>query len=166
MEERILNEILKETFTLDSLRKRVQVLKVILERQIYRPQENAGDAKSDIEMREAKWLEKFDKELLTGMTSNMYSSLVEKIDKFVAGINSLTVYFVFIPDEKQIKEVGTWLRTNLDQPRLVFDFKTDPSLIGGCAFVYNGVYKDYSLRARISDHKEQIIEEFRKYFKQ
>jgi len=59
-----------------------------------------------------------------------------------------------------------WLRENLDQPRLVFDFKVDPSLIGGCAFVYKGVYKDYSLRARISDNKDKIIGEFRKYFKQ
>lgn len=168
MEEKILNEMLKETFTLDSLRKRVQVLKLILERQIYRPAEaNAEEeAKSDLEVREAAWLSKFDKELISGMNSQMYSSLVERIEKFIEGINTLTVYFVFIPDEKQIKDVGAWLRINLDQPRLVFDFKVDPSLIGGCAFVYKGVYKDYSLRARISDNKEKIIGEFRKYFKQ
>jgi len=166
MEERILNEILKETFTLDSLRKRVQVLKLILEREIYRPEVAGKEPKSDLEQREAKWVESFDKELLTGMTNSMYSSLVERIEKFIADISTLTIYFVFIPEAKQIKEVGTWLRNNLDQPRLVFDFKTDPSLIGGCAFVYKGIYKDYSLRAQISDNKSKLIEEFRKYFKQ
>lgn len=170
MEEKILNEILKDTFTLDSLKKRVQVLKLILEKQIYRPHPPAGGAddepKSELEVREEKWLSGFNKDLLTGMTSDMFGPLNERIDTFIANINALTIYFVFIPDEGQIRQVGEWLRKNLDQPRLVFDFRVDPSLIGGCAFVYKGIYKDYSLRARISDNKEKLIEEFRKYFKQ
>jgi F0F1-type ATP synthase delta subunit len=166
MEERILNEILKDTFTLDSLRKRVQLLKLILERDIYRPGSKDDINKSELELREEKWLQGFDKELITGMTSQMYSSFNERIEKFIESIVPLTIYFVFIPDETQIKAFGTWLRQNLDQSRLVFDLKVDPRLIGGCAFVYKGIYKDYSLRARISDNKDKIIGEFRKYFKQ
>ena len=166
MEEKILNEILKDTFTLDSLRKRVQVLKVILERDIYRPEAAKNEKKTDLELREERWLSGFDKELITGMTSQMYGPLNARIEKFIAAIVPLTIYFVFIPDEAQLKAFGTWLRENLDQPRLVFDLKIDPRLIGGCAFVYKGVYKDYSLRARISDNKDKIIGEFRKYFKQ
>ena len=122
MEEKILNEILKDTFTLEALRKRVQVLKLILEREIYRP--NTGEVqKSDIEISQTEWLSKFDKELITGMTSQMYSSLSERIEKFIEGVVPLTIYFVFIPDEDMLKKIGGWLRENLEQPRLVFDLK-------------------------------------------
>ena len=35
-------------------------------------------------------------------------------------------------------------------------FKVDPSLIGGAALVWNGQYKDYSLKARLEEHKKEI----------
>jgi len=165
MEERIINEILKDTYTVDILRKRIQIIKLILERQIYRP--NTGEVqKNDIEISQEKWLEKFDKNLLSGMNSQMYSSLTERIEKFIESIVPLTIYLVIVPDEDMVQKIGIWLRQNLNQPRLVFDYKIDPRLIGGCAIVYKGVYKDLSLRAKISDNKEKIMGEFRKYFKQ
>lgn len=34
--------------------------------------------------------------------------------------------------------------------------KIDPSLIGGAAFAWKGQYKDYSLKARLEQHEEEI----------
>ena len=103
---------------------------------------------------------------MSGLSSDGFSKMSEEVDKFIASLSPLTIYFVFMPEEGQVKEIGEWLRKSLNNPRLLFNVKVDPGLIGGCAVVYKGVYKDYSLKAKISENKGKLIEEFRKYFKQ
>jgi len=75
MEEKILNEILKDTFTLDSLRKRVQLLKLILQTNIYKPNSSKDESSAQLEAGEKAWLSGFDKQLITGISSQMYTSL-------------------------------------------------------------------------------------------
>lgn len=179
IEEKILNEILKTTYTADSFKKRFQAMRMMLSGQIYsggrEEKKEDEDAQSHIEhgkketsseAKAQKWLKGFDKNLLDGITSSQFSAMSEHIDHYISTLNPLTIYFVFLPDEDQVAEMGGWLRKSMNNPRLIFNVKVDPNLIGGCAIVYKGVYKDYSLRAKISANKEKLIEEFRKYFKQ
>ncbi len=168
LEEKILDQILKDTYTADSFKRRFQALRMQLSGKLYKGndqdeiKDDVKSEKNDLE----KWLEGFDQSVLEGITSNQFSAMSEHIDKFISNLNPLTIYFVFVPEEKQIEEVGKWLRQNLKNDRLIFNVKIDPALIGGCAIVYNGVYKDYSLKEKISKNKNLLIEEFRKYFKQ
>lgn len=157
MEEQFLNEILKDTYTLESFRKRVLTLKHSIEKKVYNsePENSQKDQVAKVE---------FDN-LLEGVTSNNFPKIFKRMEAFVSQGSVLTIYFVFLPDENQIKEIGQFLRKSLDKPDLVFDVKVDPSLIGGCAIVYKGVYKDYSLKAKINANKEKLVEQFRKYFK-
>lgn len=172
MEQKILDELLKDTFTLEVLRKRYQVLKRKIEGDIYhqegelRVKNHESSGLDGAELRTESQLEKFDESLLKGIKSSEYSKISEYIENFIRNLEALSIYFVFMPDEKQIKEVGNWLRGNLKNPRLIFQVKVDPALIGGCAIAYKGVYKDYSLRSRIGENKSKLIEEFRKYFRQ
>ncbi len=78
---------------------------------------------------------------------------------------TLTIFFVFIPDNSQVEGFGKWLREHLKNPELLFDVKIDSSLIGGCAISYKGVYRDYSLKARIAANKANLMEEFRGYLR-
>jgi hypothetical protein len=178
MEDQILNEILKDTYTVNSFKKRFQALRLKLVGEIYvrkeskeseastHPTQTAGLDSSDSKSKEQEWLAGFDQKLLSQLTSDQFSAMSDHIDQYLAGLNSLTIYFVFLPDHAQIKNIGEWLRKSLNNPKLIFNVKVDPGLIGGCAIVYKGVYKDYSMKAKISENKGQLIEEFRKYFKQ
>lgn len=160
MEEKILDELLKDTYTLEDFRKRYFALKKVVEGDLYhKTDELAEESKGEL-------LEGFDKSLIKDLKSGDYSRINEYIEDFMRGTQALSIYFVFVPEDKQIKEIGGWLRNNLKNPRLVFQVKVDPALIGGCAIAYKGVYKDYSLRAKIKDNKTRLIEEFRKYFRQ
>lgn len=163
IEQKILDELLKDTFTLEVLRKRYQVLKKKIELDVYHQKDDVVDAH---DKDSDKGLEGFDVSLLKEVKSSDYSKVSEYIENFIKNLEALSIYFVFVPDEAQIKEVGGWLRTSLKNPRLIFQVKVDPALIGGCAIAYKGVYKDYSLRSKISDNKVKLIEEFRKYFRQ
>lgn len=173
MEQKILDELLKDTFTLEVLRKRYQALKGKIEGDIYHQKgesrgmnHESGDMEDGKKRETEDGLEGFDKSLLREIKSSDYTRVSEYIENFIRNLEALSIYFVFVPDEKQIKEVGNWLRQNLKNPRLIFQVKVDPALIGGCAIAYKGVYKDYSLRSKISANKSRLIEEFRKYFRQ
>lgn len=183
MEEKILDELLKNTYTLEGLRKRYQVLKKKIEREIYtqndserlgkpevrhsgKSEESDSTGKLSHSEFSEKDIEGFDMELLKSIKNDDFVNLNEYIENFIKSAQSLSVYLVFSPEKEQLKEIGEWMRTNLKNPRLVFDIKVDAALIGGCAIAYKGVYKDYSLRAKISANKEKLIHEFREYFKQ
>jgi F0F1-type ATP synthase delta subunit len=170
MEENLLNAILKDTFTLDSFKKRYMVLKIALEKRIYGSSSTIADkdAKQVSQglLNEKSWADNFDQSVTEGINSENFHAVNEYIDNFISNATTLSIYFVFIPDHAQVKEIGEWLRTSLNNPKLIFDVKIDPSLIGGCAIAYKGVYKDYSLKARIEANKEKLMEEFRRYLKQ
>lgn len=165
MEQQFLSEILKDTFTLDSFKKRFLVLKLILQKKIYNSEESKESEDSPDKSKDEEWAESFDKKLLNQVTNENFKSITEYVNQYIEGASLLSIYFVFIPDGAQIKEIGEWLRKNLNNPNLIFDVKVDPGLIGGCAIAYKGVFKDYSLKARIEGNKEKLMEEFRKYFK-
>lgn len=201
-EEKILDELLKDTYTLEAFRQRYFVLKKIIEGELYgkgaevakatkgaeesgESDESEGEAgevtravgeatevtkgpevTDDESQGSVEGLFGIDMELVKEVTSGDYARLNEYVEDFMRGTQALSIYFVFVPEDAQIKEIGGWLRTNLKNPRLLFQVKVDPALIGGCAIAYKGVFKDYSLRARISDNKSKLIEEFRRYFRQ
>lgn len=172
MEEQFLNEILKDTFTLENLRKRAMALKLRVERKIFQSSDDkVGENESLNETGKSsldqarKWAREFDKKILDEVTADNFREVFERIDLVISEAKSLTIYFVFIPDEGQIKQIGEWLRKSLNNPKLIFDVKVDPNLIGGCAIVYKGVYKDYSLKAKISQNKGKLMEEFRRYLR-
>lgn len=167
MEEKILNEILKDTFTLEDFKKRVMALKLVLEKKIFASSQYKSG--SEIENKALDnsmlWVQYFDKNILNEITGENFREIFEHIDHFISESTTLTIYFVFIPDENQIKEIGHWLRDSLGKPNVIFDYKIDPGLIGGCAIAYKGIYKDYSLKAKIRQEKTLLKEEFGKYLR-
>ncbi|MBI2593628.1 F0F1 ATP synthase subunit delta [Candidatus Daviesbacteria bacterium] len=170
MEQQFLNEILKDTFTLESFKKRARVLKLILEKKIFKSEDQSEDGQlpetGKISLNEEEqWASNFDEKILGQVNADNFRELFKVTDQFISDTTSLTIYFVFTADETQIKEIGEWLRRSLNNPNLIFDVKVDAGLIGGCAIAYKGVYKDYSLKAKISQNKEKLMEEFRKYLK-
>lgn len=160
MEQQVLDEILKDTYTLETFKKRYQALKETLQVQIFDSKEKNEDYKAEDE-----WVGKFDKKLLSQISSNSLSGISRYIDKYLSSLNILSIYFVFMPDPGQTKEIGEWIRSNLKNPGLIYDVKIDTSLIGGCAMVYKGIYKDYSLKAKIARGKPALLGEFKKYLK-
>lgn len=178
MEQKILDELLRTTFTVEAFRKKALALKKMLQKEIYSGKsDEAAKSRSDegfelghsslegLGFSESKQFADFDFSLLKGIKNNEFSAINEMLENFMKNMEMMSVYFVFTPSDEQVKEVGNWLRQNLKNQKLIYEVKVDPELIGGCAIAYKGVYKDYSLRARIDGNKEKLMEEFRKYFK-
>lgn len=66
-----------------------------------------------------------------------------------------------LPPEN-IKEIARRVKQDFGKNFLI-EIKIEPELIGGAALVFRGIYKDYSLRQRLLDHKTEILQILEKY---
>lgn len=96
---------------------------------------------------------------------NVYQ-IIESLEKEIGKIKPLVIYISFDMPDEEIEKLGIWLRGQFapnGSERIVFEIKHDPNLIGGCALSWRGVYRDYSVRAKIEANKEKILASFKTF---
>lgn len=76
----------------------------------------------------------------------------------------LLIYIAFEADDQTIYQIGMNLKKSFTSITL-FDIKVNPALIAGCALSFGGIYRDYSLKAKIEDKKSEILESFKKFLR-
>ena len=157
MEDKILDKILITTFTMASLKRRLKALKSRLSEHFF-----GGDTNREMMMNELDLLNSYGVQFLNDFQKESFYQSIAKIEAKINAIKPLTIYLSFEPEEDQIKQIGTRVREIYSQ-KLVLDLKYDPQLIGGSAFIWNGVYKDYSIRAQIQQDKEKILNSFKSF---
>ena len=157
MEDQILEKILITTYTMSSLKKRVKALKSRLSEHFF-----GNDTNKDMVIEELDWLNTYGVQFLNMFEKeNFYQNFV-KIEERVNAIHPLTVYIAFEVGDEEIKQIGSRVR-DMYSNNLVLDLKYDPTLIGGCAFIWNGVYKDYSIKSKIVADKTKILGSFKSF---
>lgn len=153
----ILNIILANTYTLISLKKRFRILKEYLEKEIF-----GGDIKLELSVEDQTWLNSLPRSLLTPPDQKTFSATMEQLGKLIGDIEPLVVYVAFDMPGDELASLTQYIRKMLNSPLYLLDVKKDPNLIAGAAFVYKGVYKDYSLKSKIEQNKEKILLEFKR----
>lgn len=113
-------------------------------------------------MEELDWLNSYGIQFLNDFHKESFYQSFTKIEEYVSKLKALTIYLAFEPKEEQAKQIGSWVR-DLYSQKMVIDFKYDPELIGGSAFIWNGIYKDYSIRSRIQGDKERLLSSFKSF---
>ena len=71
-------------------------------------------------------------------------------------------YIPMLFGAQEYKRLGAWFREQVS-PRMVLDIKIDPSVAGGCAFVWKGIYHDFSFKNFMSKHEAELKEAIRIY---
>ena len=153
----ILDIILESTYTMSDLKHRVRILKNYLETKIYSKTSNEEIIPAD-----SNWIISLPKDFLDQFNKDNISDTFENLEQAINKIAPLVIYLSIDLNEQVKSKISTWLRQNLTQ-KIIFETRFDPSLIGGIALTFNGIYKDYSLRARINEQREIILTEFKKY---
>ncbi len=160
VEDQILDQVLKDSLTLTEANKKLRVLKTFISDRIF----NSNLKDEDVEA-ESEWLNSLDKQLLDRFTEKNLNKTFEKALEKLQQKGVLVIYFAFEPSRDLLLDVANWLRKNIS-PTLLFDSKYDPTLIAGCAFVWKGVYHDYSIRGKIADNRKVLLEMFKRSVKE
>ncbi len=158
--QKILEAFLTDIFTSTQARNRLRVLKHHLEEQFF----NSGQSNQDINNEDVIWLRSLDPEFYKNFTKDNLYQIFTDLENALQNITALVVYLAFEPGGEETEEIGRYIRTNFKTVPII-DLKLDPALIGGCALVYNGVYRDYSVKGRIEASKTQIMADLKSFLR-
>lgn len=155
----LLNIILKDTYTLASFKHRLRILKSYLDKKFF-----GGQDAELLEGADNDWLkslpdsfwEKFNKDNLISQISGLENKLNQ--------LNSLIIYLAFEAGDDVSITIGKKVR-ELFQMNLLLDIRHNPALIAGCALVWQGIYKDYSLKSKIEARKSEILASLNKFLR-
>lgn len=82
---------------------------------------------------------------------------LKRLEETISSIQEVIVYLPFEVPQEEVERMGQWFKKNLGEESL-FNLNLDPTLVGGAALSYKGVYKDYSLKQRVAENKLKVIQ--------
>ncbi len=100
---------------------------------------------------------------------NGKDDVLSKVEQEIDQVPELVIFTAGELSEEQKKEVGQKARElfgrNLPAGRqgIFLDFKVNPALLAGAAVSFGGEYRDYSLKAKFEEKKEEIQEIYKKF---
>ncbi len=169
--DQILNTILKDTYTLSSLKHRLNVLKTYVIQKLF----GNGLPKNQGQLEEIdlEWLKSLSPAFFQNFNKDSAYQLMSQLEKVINQLKTLTIYLAFETDNNSLISIGKYVRktytqlgttSNTGLPVLL-DINYDTFLIAGAALSWNGFYKDFSLSSVIAEKKQLILDSFRKYLR-
>lgn len=160
MDQQILETILKNTYTLSQLKHRLKILRIKLSAAFF----GEGQQAQSFSPQDNDWLNSLPKELLTAFNNNNFSRLISDIELSISKIEMLTLYLPFETEDEVLKQIGVKSRELFGQ-NFLLDIKYNPQLIAGCALSWKGLYKDYSVHAKINERRQLIAQNFKRFIR-
>lgn len=162
MEDKLVSKILENTFTQQELNRRLGILKEYLNKKIFTSKKNGQLL--ELEAEDQAWIDTLGDDFLNKFNKDNLVKLLDGLANKTKQLKSLGIIIPVEFPQDQVKLLGEKVRSSFGQNFLI-DIKLDPSLIAGCALVWNGVMKDYSIRAKIDESKQTILETFKRSIK-
>ncbi|MCR4305577.1 MAG: F0F1 ATP synthase subunit delta [Candidatus Daviesbacteria bacterium] len=177
----ILAAILKDTYSLTQYKHRVMILKAHLVQSffgggptLHLPGEGQVTASTHLEGvasevnlggQDTAWLNSLPESFYKQFTKDNVYDIFSNLEKQSNTLQVLTLYLTFEPDDATLNQIGTRARTAFGFPALVLDIKLNPNLIAGTTLSWKGRMRDYSLKAKLEEKRQELSEEFRKFLR-
>lgn len=161
----IIQTLLKTTYTVSDLHRRLRVMQEVLESVLYEEQQqlrmvglakrrgeilkqiaNADDAAVLMNLGDALWQDFTPATLMIKMNTMLTES---------AALPTMTLYVPVAFTEKQLAPISEWVRGNV-VANILFEVHVDPKVVGGCAFVYKDRHYDWSLRRYLRSKRGMV----------
>ncbi|MBI2329999.1 hypothetical protein HYU94_01270 [Candidatus Daviesbacteria bacterium] len=171
--------ILKDTYSLTQLKSRLRILKSSLLKTFFggstgstpgeSPSTSLGTSGPIFEVnilpQDLNWLKSLPENFYRQFNKDNVYKIFTELEAQIPKLPILTMYLVFEPDFMSLGQIGATVRKTFVQPTLLLDIKLNPGLIAGIALVWKGIYKDYSVKAKIEQRKEEILQGFKRFLR-
>lgn len=155
--DEVFETILKITYTHSQFKHIFRILKSYFNQKFF-----GGEFLTELTEADLSWINSLSPSFFDKFTKYNLSENLQSLEQKLVQTPTLIIYVAFDPTYDALYQLGQYVRGNFTFFKLI-DIKYDPSLLAGCALVWMGVYKDYSLKARIEERKEQVLESFKKF---
>jgi len=95
-------------------------------------------------------LEALSIDFLQTVSSENVHAILHDVRDWIESRPKITLYVPVTFESEQLKMIGSWCRAEISQ-NLFLEIIVEPSVVGGCAFIYKSSYHDMSLRARLHE---------------
>ncbi|MBI2597077.1 F0F1 ATP synthase subunit delta [Candidatus Daviesbacteria bacterium] len=150
--------ILNNTYSITQLKHKLSILKSYLLQTFFGGPQPALNPKDEAFLKALP--ESFLKQFNAGNVYKLFKEMEDQINKLPV----LIIYLTFETDDESLAQIGQFIRKNLSSP-VILDTKYDPGLIAGAALAWKGVYRDYSLRAKLEEKKGEILGSFKRFLR-
>ena len=106
-----------------------------------------------------QWVDTFTKESIQPLV--VFEAL-DSVQEDITGLPAVTLYVPVRFTPEQTEKFGMWFRENV-QPNILLSMHIDPRATGGCSFIWNNVFYDFSLRYFMDKQREDIVASFNKH---
>lgn len=158
MEEKLLATIINQSFTQAEALRHLRSLKEFLVNKLF----TSGGKTTEPVEEENAWILALGEEFLKQFDKKNIYRLFEETEATIKKIPLLVIYVAVEIPESEVTALGTKIRQTYGNEFLL-EIKLDPGLIAGASLVWNGVYKDYSIRKKIADNREIILNSLKTY---
>lgn len=92
---------------------------------------------------------------LTELSASNFKEKLQEVEAWVETAPRLTLYVPVALDEAAETTLGQWCRESLVSVQFL-EWSVDANTVGGCAFISNDHYYDYSLTTRFHEQTEAL----------
>lgn len=164
----LLERIKQNTFSQEDMYRRLGVLRECIEYAVYTntdktQEEECIEFLSKIENQDdADVIKAWGGELFNAFNQQNTSHLLHDLQEKAHAMPLLIVYVPVAFPETEIQKMAVWAREKMDSDMLL-EMHIEPTVVGGCAFVWNDTYHDFSFHGRRQEVLDAIAEEMEKY---
>jgi hypothetical protein len=164
----LIQNLCKNTFTVGDMRRRLGLLQESVEFALF--DNKTTDTAAAIKATIAKRGTDEDVVAVTAWGDGVFAVFTSSnIRKYILAlqeaVDMLPVMTMYIPvafPETELADMAIWCREQC-APQLLFDVRIDPQVAGGCAFVWNDTYHDFSFLAQSKKYPRLITEQLNTY---
>jgi|GEM_PF-2180618 len=167
----MLDVVLSNTYTSAAVQQRIALLKEFLEHVFYgadpggQPTLERFDAfvkEHGVELVHADAVREWGNALFARVTAGTFYAELNALLNELKSVPVLTLYTAVKFPVPEMARMAQQLRDHLGKT-ILLDDHVDPQLAVGCAFVWNGIYHDYSWSFFISRKREELATLVRRY---
>jgi hypothetical protein len=176
--EELRPHILDTTYVLATAKHRFNLVKDILEQELFSIPDDEDEAVAKkaapletryqtavegiVEKADRETISTWGVDWLVGLRASTFNAQVDNMQAWLSSLPLLHLYLPRTLDEDGYALIGKWCRAEMHK-QIMFEIDTDPELVGGCAFVKDNVYHEYSLRTQLDLDPELIPDVFKEY---
>lgn len=94
-------------------------------------------------------------EVLSAFSRINISKSMQAVHTVIENLPVLTLYIPVLFPEEEIMMLGKWCRETCGAT-VMMDIHIDPNTAGGCSFVWNDTFHDFSFRSRLKENPDVI----------
>jgi hypothetical protein len=167
---KIITIILRNTYTTDDLMDRLGLMRRYYEAILFKKEGEHPEQRSiqeffahereeyTLEVLET-WFAAFQAQHIDPLV--VYEAL-DAIEEDIAGLPTMALYIPIRFSHEHIARFGEWFRAHV-QPNILLSIRIDARVTGGCGFVWNNEYQDFSLRYYLQKHRGRLIDMYENY---